>query len=114
MFCCVLSVPLPTKHRTLSWLCVAMGFIFTIAGLYDLAFERQPATWITYILACFLGISLTGSQLIPDAILGDIIDYDELGTGRRNEAMYTVSDLFCSVQAMYTVRGAERTAVPVV
>ena len=28
--------------------------------------------------------------VIPDAMLGDIIDYDELMTGERNEGMYSM------------------------
>ena len=41
-------------------------------------------------MAFFIGFSLTLPFGLPDAMLADIIDYDELRTGLRNEGMYTV------------------------
>ena len=38
----------------------------------------------------FIGIGQCGAQMLPDALLGDIIDYDELHTGHRSEGTYTI------------------------
>ena len=38
-----------------------------------------------------LGVCLTLPNTIPDAILGDIIDYNELRTGTRSEILYTIT-----------------------
>jgi glycoside/pentoside/hexuronide:cation symporter, GPH family len=35
-----------------------------------------------------LGLPMAGVFVLPDALLGDVIDYDELRTGQRREAMY--------------------------
>lgn len=35
-----------------------------------------------------LALPLAGVFVLPDALLGDVIDYDELRTGQRREAMY--------------------------
>jgi glycoside/pentoside/hexuronide:cation symporter, GPH family len=35
-----------------------------------------------------LAVSMAGVFVLPDAILGDVIDYDELRTGQRREAIY--------------------------
>jgi Na+/melibiose symporter-like transporter len=42
------------------------------------------------LIAMINGIPL-GAGFLSDSILADIIDYDELLTGQRNEATYTVS-----------------------
>ena len=44
-------------------------------------------------VAFFLGVCLALPYVIPDAMLGDIIDYDELLTGERNEAMFTMVEV---------------------
>jgi Na+/melibiose symporter-like transporter len=41
-------------------------------------------------LGFVVGIGYIGCTLIPDALLADVIDYDELHTGQRSEGRYTV------------------------
>ena len=55
-----------------------------------LAAVLPPSMMVMYVLAVFMGVGSVGSQIIPDAMLADIIDYDELHTGERNEGLYTV------------------------
>lgn len=43
-----------------------------------------------YMLFFIVGASLSAGFVLPDAMLADVIDYDELLSGRRNEGMYTV------------------------
>ena len=45
---------------------------------------------ISTLLSLTLGLSTTLPFTLPDALLADIIDYDELRTGDRNEGVYTV------------------------
>lgn len=78
------------KHKTLWWICLMEGIFFLIGGVYDLPMGGRPNGYVTYLFGIFVGIGLSGASIIPDALLGDIIDYDELHTGRRNEGTYTV------------------------
>lgn len=50
----------------------------------------RGAPWMLLIIMFFAGIGTSLPFTLPDAILGDIIDYDEMRTGERNEGMYTV------------------------
>ena len=51
--------------------------------LWTISADRFPS--LIYVIAPFLGACLAAPYVIPDAMLGDIIDYDELLTGERNE-----------------------------
>jgi Na+/melibiose symporter-like transporter len=87
----VLSVPVLvwcanryTKRATMCTLSVLLGFVFVAASL-------APATRTgTYVLAMFMGVGAVGTNMLPDAMLADIIDYGELASGRRSEGTYTV------------------------
>jgi GPH family glycoside/pentoside/hexuronide:cation symporter len=63
-----------------------MGF-WAIVQL--LIFTIQPGQ-ITYILIlCVLaGISVSTAHVLPDALFPDVIEWDELRTGRRQEGIY--------------------------
>ena len=54
-----------------------------------LIFTIQPGQ-ITYILvlAVMAGISVSSAHVLPDAIFPDVIEWDELRTGRRQEGIY--------------------------
>jgi GPH family glycoside/pentoside/hexuronide:cation symporter len=41
-----------------------------------------------FLFVAFIGIPMTAMNAFPNAIMADIIDYDELETGERREAMY--------------------------
>lgn len=87
----VMSVPILiwaankyTKRRAMMFISGTLGVIFILASL-------SPATRAgTYILAVFMGVGAVGTNMLPDAMLADIIDYDELYTGMRAEGVYTV------------------------
>jgi len=54
-----------------------------------LIFSIQPGQ-ITYILvlAVLAGISVSTAHILPDALFPDVIEWDELRTGRRQEGIY--------------------------
>jgi GPH family glycoside/pentoside/hexuronide:cation symporter len=54
-----------------------------------LIFSIQPGQ-ITYILilAVLAGISVSTAHVLPDALFPDVIEWDELRTGRRQEGIY--------------------------
>ncbi|NWF63720.1 MAG: MFS transporter [Chloroflexi bacterium] len=90
MFSCILVVPFwlwfakkQNKIRAYiagmaTWIAVQM-FIFTI----------QPGeTGYMLFLAGLAGIGVSAAYILPDSILPDVIEWDELRTGRRQEGIY--------------------------
>ena len=61
--------------------------VFTFIGYHSIV---RAAPWLVYIICIGVGIGTVLAFGLPDAILNDVIDYDELRTGERNEGMYTV------------------------
>jgi GPH family glycoside/pentoside/hexuronide:cation symporter len=39
-------------------------------------------------MAALIGVSVSAAHMLPDAIFPDVIDWDELRTGRRHEGIY--------------------------
>jgi glycoside/pentoside/hexuronide:cation symporter, GPH family len=60
----------------LPWL-FFMGFLPGIGRVFQ-----------SFFFVAFIGIPMTAMNAFPNAIMADIIDYDELETGERREAMY--------------------------
>jgi len=54
-----------------------------------------PGPVACYILLGLAGIPLAGLFIVPDAIVADMADYDEMLTGQRREAMYFGAQGFC-------------------
>jgi glycoside/pentoside/hexuronide:cation symporter, GPH family len=65
---------------------IGMGF-WAVVQL--LIFSIQPGQ-ITYILilSVLAGISVSTAHVLPDALFPDVIEWDELRTGRRQEGIY--------------------------
>lgn len=66
-----------------------IGFSVLVALDPETLAGTSPANLLNLCFALF-GIGLAGQTIIPEAMLADVIDYDELLTGDRNEGMYTV------------------------
>lgn len=66
-------------------MCVLFAITFFVPGTWMDANE-----WGLYVLCFCVGCSWAAFYMIPDGMLADTIDYDELRTGERSEAMYTV------------------------
>lgn len=82
-------------------MCKAMGKRKTIITLLGMFVVLLPAVfflnapWLPiskdiacYILMGLIGIPLSGLFVVPDGIVSDLTDYDEMLTGERHEAMY--------------------------
>ena len=69
---------------------VLFGFLAAYGGVLALAALIPPNLFILYILGFLIGVGMGAYLVVPDAILGDCIDYDELHTGVRSESGYTV------------------------
>ncbi len=65
---------------------VGMGFWVVVQLLI---FSIQPGQ-INYVLvlAVLAGISVSSAHILPDAMFPDVIEWDELRTGRRQEGIY--------------------------
>jgi GPH family glycoside/pentoside/hexuronide:cation symporter len=68
-------------------------FVFGAAwwiGAELLIFLGQPEwpRWTIYAIACLAAVGYAVADLMPWAMLGDVIDEDELATGERREGMY--------------------------
>ena len=90
MFVCVLFVPF--------WLWLSKRFNKIqayIAGMASwivvqlLIFTIQPGeTNYLLLIAALAGIGVSAAYILPDSILPDVIEWDELRTGRRQEGVY--------------------------
>ena len=69
---------------------VLFGFLLVYGAVLTLAAFIPPSLPMVYILGSVIGIGMGAWFVIPDALLGDCIDYDELHTGVRSESGYTV------------------------
>ena len=57
------------------------NFLFVFCG--------RCSTWATVIVCGLNGLPL-GAKFLSDVVLSDVIDYDEMLTGMRHEASFTV------------------------
>ena len=90
MFVCVLCVPFwlwlaRTRNKIEAYM-LGMAFWIIIQGLI---FTIQPgATTYMLVLAALAGIGVSAAYILPDSILPDVIEWDELRTRRRQEGVY--------------------------
>jgi GPH family glycoside/pentoside/hexuronide:cation symporter len=65
------------------------GMIFWIVVLFGL-FIVQPAwpSWVIIVMGALAGIGVATAYLVPWAMLPDVIELDELETGRRREGTF--------------------------
>ena len=61
-----------------SWAAIQLGLLAVAPGEVGLAIA----------LAAFAGVGVAAAHVIPDAMIPDVVDQDELQTGRRNEGVY--------------------------
>ncbi|MDD8026189.1 MAG: glycoside-pentoside-hexuronide (GPH):cation symporter [Acidobacteriota bacterium] len=71
----------------------ALGFWIILMLL--IPFVPQGAVTLTLLLAVAIGISVSAAHILPDAIFPDVIEWDELKTGRRHEGIYYGVKNFC-------------------
>jgi Na+/melibiose symporter-like transporter len=94
------------KRRCLEWICLLMCAVLVAATFFiqeDVDLISIPAggdggggtafrVSLENVVAMFLGVGFVGSFALPDALLADLIDYDELHSGKRKEGAYTVAE----------------------
>lgn len=79
------------KHRSQRWLLnfTMIGLTIAIAlGFLVGSFSGLPINIQAYILVALIGIMLGGYLIVIYAMMGNVVDYDEIRTGRRREAIY--------------------------
>lgn len=64
------------------------GMIFWIAAQSGLLFLAPGEIGLLFALAVLAGIGISVCYLIPNAMLPDVIEWDELRTGQRREGLY--------------------------
>ncbi len=90
MFVCVLFVPFwlwfAKRRNKIQAYIVGMSAWIIVQGLI---FTIQPGDipWLLTI-AGLAGIGVSAAYILPDSILPDVIEWDELRTGRRQEGIY--------------------------
>jgi len=65
---------------------IGMGF-WVIVQLLVLTIQPGEVTYML-ILAALGGIGVSAAYTLPDALFADVIEWDELRTGRRQEGIY--------------------------
>jgi GPH family glycoside/pentoside/hexuronide:cation symporter len=90
MFVCVLFVPFwlwfAKRRNKIQAYIVGMSAWIIVQALI---FTIQPGdiSWLLTI-AALAGIGVSAAYILPDSILPDVIEWDELRTGRRQEGIY--------------------------
>ncbi len=60
----------------------------SVFALMLLPYLIVSSVWATLLTTALVGLGLGGLVVLPDMLLADVIDEDELKTGRRREGMY--------------------------
>jgi GPH family glycoside/pentoside/hexuronide:cation symporter len=83
-----LPIWLTVSNRTSKRTAYIIGMVFW-AGVQVGIFFLQPGQVGIMILMAFLaGLSVSAAHILPDAMFPDVIEWDELRTGRRQEGIY--------------------------
>ncbi len=83
------------KRNTMILLLALFGLI--LPPIYFMDSQSLPISNVLYgyILLGLAGIPVAGLFIVPNAIVADLTDYDEMLTGQRHEAMYFGAQGFC-------------------
>ena len=66
----------------------ALGMTFWVLVIF-LVYTIQPGQTIyLLLLAALAGIGVSAAYILPDSLLADVIEWDELRTGRRQEGIF--------------------------
>ncbi len=85
---------------TLYWAVVMLG----------IAFVPRGGVQVALALSALCGVGVAAAHVIPEAMVPDVIDADELATGRRNEGIYYgAKNLFRKAAGALAVFGALQT-----
>ena len=65
-----------------------LGSLFMILVFSSLFFLHADDTFFIYVIAFLGGVGISMAHLIPWAIFPDVVEYDEIKTGKRREGIY--------------------------
>jgi glycoside/pentoside/hexuronide:cation symporter, GPH family len=65
------------------------SFVIAITGASSMFFVGPGEEWLVLPLVCWAGTGFGATNFLGRSIKADVIDYDELLTGKRREAQYT-------------------------
>lgn len=90
----ILALPVQTKlskkfgkKKIYSYSMLVLSLIFPLLFLVGLI-PVASAFWQAAFITVLIGLALSGQFIFPNAILADVIDYDETKTFQRREAIY--------------------------
>jgi glycoside/pentoside/hexuronide:cation symporter, GPH family len=76
------------SHRLGKHIAYIIGMVFW-AGVQVAIFLVQPGQiTLVFSMAFLAGLSVSAAHVLPDAMFPDVIEWDELRTGRRQEGIY--------------------------
>ncbi len=84
----LLALPIQTKLSNRFGKTKIYAFSMLILGLLFPLLFFTGQIWQTIVVVMLIGLALSGQFIFPNAILADVIDFDETKTGLRREAMY--------------------------
>jgi len=74
------------KHR--AWLAIQIGFMILLP-FFTLLTPGLQSFYPFLVIFCIIILVITGSDIIPNSIIGDIIDYDTLKSGQNRAGQYS-------------------------
>lgn len=77
-----------------------LGMSFWLLAQASLMLLQPGATVVLFVMAFVAGFGISVCYLIPNAMLPDVIEYDELKTGRRREGIYYGTCIFLQKMAL--------------
>ncbi len=77
-----------------------IGMSFWLVAQAGLMFLQPGEVRIFFIMAFIAGFGISVCYLIPNAMLPDVVEYDELKTGRRREGIYYGTCVFIQKLAL--------------
>jgi glycoside/pentoside/hexuronide:cation symporter, GPH family len=90
----ILALPIQTKlsrkfgkKKIYSYSMLALSLIFPLLFLVGII-PFSSTFWQAAFVTVLIGLALSGQFIFPNAILADVIDYDETKTHQRREAIY--------------------------
>ena len=66
----------------------ALGMVFWVAVTFMMYAIQPGQTAYLLVVAALAGIGVSAAYTLPDAIFADVIEWDELRTGRRREGIF--------------------------
>jgi GPH family glycoside/pentoside/hexuronide:cation symporter len=86
----VVSIPLWTwlSKRLSKKMAYIIGMAFWVVVLAAMIVIQPGQINLMLVMAALAGLSVSTASVLPEALLPDVIDYDEYGHGVRNEGLY--------------------------